>query len=135
MGQRTMDSCQRTSLLRNCSKFSGKVYKVILDGGSTSNLISKEMIQKLGLKRMRHPYPYGIGWLQGDHALEVREQCLVDFQIRQYKDQVLYDIVDMNSCHVLLGRPCQYDCRVVHDCVRNVYTIEKGGRKFSLIPL
>ena len=23
----------------------------------------------------------------------------------------------------------------MHDCVRNVFTIEKGGRKFSLIPL
>ena len=23
----------------------------------------------------------------------------------------------------------------MHDCVRNLFTIEKGGRKFSLIPL
>ena len=23
----------------------------------------------------------------------------------------------------------------MHDCVRNVFTIENGGRKFSLIPL
>ena len=93
------------------------------------------MIQKLGLKRMRHPYPYRIGWLQGKNALEVREKCLVDFQIGQYKNQVLCDIVDMNSCHVLLGKPWQYDCRAVHDCVRNVFTVEKGGRKFFLIPL
>ena len=48
---------------------------------------------------------------------------------------MLCDILDMNNCHVSLGRPCQYDCKVVHDCVKNVFTIEKGGRKFSLIPL
>ena len=48
---------------------------------------------------------------------------------------MLCDIVDMNSCHVLLARPWQYYCRAMHDCVRNVFTIEKGGRKFSLIPL
>ena len=48
---------------------------------------------------------------------------------------MLCDIVDMNNCHVLLGRPWQYDFRVVHDCVKNVFTVEKGGRKFSLIPL
>ena len=48
---------------------------------------------------------------------------------------MLCNIVDMNICHVLLGRPWQCDCRVVHDCVKNVFTIEKGGRKFSLIPL
>ena len=59
---------------------------------------------------MIHPYPYRIGLLQGKHALEVREQCLVGFEIGQYKDQVLCDIVDMNNCHVLLSRPWQYDC-------------------------
>ena len=48
---------------------------------------------------------------------------------------MLCDIVDMNSCYMFFGRPLQYDCKVVHDCVRNVFTIEKGGRKFSLIPL
>ena len=36
--------------------------------------------------------------------MEVWEQCLVDFQIGQYKDQVWCDIMDMNSCHMLLGR-------------------------------
>ena len=104
-------------------------------GGSIDNLVVEEMIQKLGLKRVRHPCSYKISWLQDEHALEVKEQCIVNFQIGQYKDQVLCDIKDMNSCHVLLGRPWQYDCRVVHDCVKNVFTIEKGGKKFSLIPL
>ncbi len=68
-----------------------------VDGGKIDNLVAKEMVQKLGLKRMRHPYPYRIGQLQGKHALEVREQCLVDFQIGKYKDQVFCDIVDMIS--------------------------------------
>ena len=48
---------------------------------------------------------------------------------------MLCDIVDMNSCHVLLGRPWQYDCKEVYECFKNVFTIEKGGKKFSLIPL
>ena len=48
---------------------------------------------------------------------------------------MLCDIVDMNSCHVLLSRPWQYDCKVVHDCVKNVFTIEKGSKKSSFIPL
>ena len=123
------------SFFRTCCKSSDKVYKVIVDGGSIDNLGAEEMVQKLGLKRMRHPYPYRLGQLEGEHSLEVREKCLVDFQIWQYNDQVLCDIVDMNSCHVLLGRPLQYDCRVVHDYVKNVFTIEKGIRMFSLIPL
>ena len=62
-----MDPCQRTSFSRTCSKSSGKVCKVIVDGGNTDNLVA------LDLRRMRHPFPYRIGWLQGEHALEVRE--------------------------------------------------------------
>ena len=84
---------------------------------------------------MKHPYPYRIGWLQDTHAMEVWEQYLVDFQIGQYKDQVLCDIMDMNSCHILLGRPWQYDSRAMHDHVKNVITIVKDGRKHTLMPL
>ena len=53
-----------------------------MDGGSTNNLVAIEMVHKIGLKRVRHPCPYRIGWLQDEHVLEAREQCLVDFQIR-----------------------------------------------------
>ena len=52
---------------------------MIVDGGSTDNLVAEEMVKKLGLKIVRHSYPYRIGWLQGEHALEVREKYLVDF--------------------------------------------------------
>lgn len=93
------------------------------------------MVQKLGLKSVIHSCPYRTGWLQDKHALEVREQCLIDFKIGQYKDQFLCDIVDISSCHILLIRLWQYDCRGIHDCVINVITIEKGSRKYSLIPL
>ena len=40
---------------------------------------------------------------------------------------MLCDIVDMKSCHVLLGRTWQCDCRVVHHCDKNVFIVEKGA--------
>lgn len=82
-----------------------KICNVIVDDGSTHNLVAEEMVQKPGLKRVRHPFPYRIGWLQDKHTLEVREQYLVDFQIGKYKDQVVCDIMDMSSCHIFLGTP------------------------------
>lgn len=48
---------------------------------------------------------------------------------------MLHDIIEINGCHLFLGRPWHYDCRDMHDCVKNVFSIEKGGRKHSLIPL
>ena len=44
VGQRTLDSCQRSNLFRTCCKFGGKFYKVIVDGGSTDNIIAEEMV-------------------------------------------------------------------------------------------
>ena len=78
---------------------------MIVHGGIVDNLFAKEMVQKLDLMRVIHPCPYRIGWLQDEHALEVKEQYLIDFEIGQYKDQVLSNILDISSYHILLGRP------------------------------
>ena len=79
LGNKILEPCQRNNLFKTCCKSGGKICNVIVDSGSIDNLAAKEMVQKLGLKRVRHPYPYRIGWLQDDHVVEVWEQCLVDF--------------------------------------------------------
>jgi hypothetical protein len=44
------------NLFETRAKVEGKVCKVIIDGGSCHNLASKEMVEKLGLKLLRHPH-------------------------------------------------------------------------------
>jgi hypothetical protein len=41
----------------------------------------------------------------------------------------------MDVCHLLLGRPWQYDRNVVHDGRKNTYTLEKNGRTHMLLPI
>ena len=67
-----------------------------IDNGSTDNLVSTKMVEKLGLKRMKHPDPYKVSLLQKGHHLLVNEQCNVEFQIGTYKDVVLCDIIPMD---------------------------------------
>ena len=67
-------------------------------------MVSKEMTFKLKLKREKHPQPYQISWVKDDHKVLVSEQCLVKFKIGNYHDDVLYDIILMDVCHLLLGR-------------------------------
>jgi hypothetical protein len=43
------------------------------------------------------------------------------------------DVIPMDVCHVLLGRPWQYDRNVVHDGRMNTYTLEKDGRSHTLL--
>jgi len=73
------------------------------------------MVEKLELKQLKHPNPYKVSWLQKGHQLLVDEQCEVEFQIGKYKDKVICDIMPMDVCHILLGRPWQYDRKMVHD--------------------
>jgi hypothetical protein len=49
---------------------------VIIDGGSGENVVSKEMVSKLGLKTEKHPAPYKIGWIkQGTETLVIERYC------------------------------------------------------------
>jgi hypothetical protein len=41
----------------------------------------------------------------------------------------------MDVCHLLLGRPWQYDRNVVHDGRKNTYTLEKNGRTHMLLSI
>jgi len=45
------------------------------------------------------------------------------------------DIVPMDACHILLGRPWLFDKRIMHDGKMNTYTFHKDHKKITLTPL
>jgi hypothetical protein len=126
---------QRNSLFRTACKTKDKVCKVIIDSGSTNNLVSIEMVEKLELKTSAHPRPYKVSWLQKGHQVMITKQCLVEIKIGGYKDEILCDVIPMDVCHILLGRPWQFDRNVIHDGRKNTYTLEKNGRTHMLLPM
>jgi hypothetical protein len=65
----------------------------------------------------------------------VTKQCLVEFKIGGYRDEILCDVIPMDVCHILLGRPWQFDRNVIHDGRKNTYTLEKNGRTHMLLPI
>eukprot|EP00253_Pinus_taeda_P017754 PITA_17754 len=69
------------------------------------------------------------------HQLLVDEESEVEFQIGRYKDKIICDIMPMDVCHILLGRPWQYDRKVTHDGVLNCYKFEKDGVRHTLVPI
>eukprot|EP00253_Pinus_taeda_P017000 PITA_17000 len=120
---------QRKNLFRTTCKSKGKCCKVITDSGSTENFVSTEMVDKLGLAKTMHPTPYKVSWLQKGHQIIVTEQCKEEIKIGTYKDVILCDVMPMDLCHVLLGRPWQFNRKAIHDGRRNTYTLEKDGTK------
>ena len=83
----------------------GKGCFVIIDGGSCANLASMCVVEKLGLPMTKHPEPYTLQWMNECGMVKVKSQVLVSLSIGGYSDEVLCDVVPMQACHMLLGRP------------------------------
>ena len=81
----------------------------------------------------KHPNPYSIEWIKFAEKIQVTERCKVSFSIGRYKDEVYCDMVDINACHLLFRRPWQYDINVQYVGRENIYRVEKGGTKFTLM--
>ena len=67
-----------------------------------------------------------------ENQLLVNEQCNAEFRIGTYKYVVLWHIIPLDVCHILLGRPWQYERKVVYDGRKNTYCMEKDGRRHTL---
>jgi len=59
----------------------------------------------------------------------------IKFYIGNYKDNVLCDVVPMEACHVLLGRPWQFDKKTLHNDLTNEISFIHKHKKFVLSPL
>jgi hypothetical protein len=106
-----------------------------VDSGSTDNLVSTEMVEKMELETIVHPIPYRVSWLQKVHQVNVTKQFLVEFKIGGYKDEILRDVIPMDVFHLLLGRLWKYDRNVIHDGRKNTYTLEKNWRMHMLLSI
>jgi len=62
------------------------------------------MVEKIELEMIAHLMPYKVSWLHKGHQVTVTQQCLVNFKIGGYRNEILCDVILMDACHVLLGR-------------------------------
>ncbi|PKI77047.1 hypothetical protein CRG98_002550, partial [Punica granatum] len=110
-----------------------KVCRFMIDSGSCENFVSAEAVQKLSLQSRPHPKPYKLAWLKKGSEVNVLNRALVTFSIGpQYRDSVWCDVVIMDACHLLLGRPWQFDKSVSHDGRTNKYNFMHKGLKIVL---
>ena len=67
--------------------------------------------------------------------ISVTKQVLLSFTIGPYRDDVLCDVIPMHAGHILLGRPWQFDKKVIHDGFKNKYSFQHKGKPITLYPL
>ena len=100
----TMET-QRENIFHTRCKVLENICSFIVDSGSCCNCCSTRLVEKLNLQVVPHPKLYKLQWINEDGELSVDKQVKVEFSIGNYKDNVLCDVVPMEACHILLGRP------------------------------
>jgi hypothetical protein len=128
-------SVQRSRLFRRLAQLRTENAKSSLTAGALIISLQLRWWKSWSWRTTKHPSPYKVSWLQKGHRVSVTKQCLVKFKIGNYHDEILCDVIPMDVCHILLGRPWQYDRNVVHDGRMNTYTLEKDGRLHKLLPI
>ena len=122
----------RCNVLENICNVLENICSLIVDSGSSCNCCSVRMVEKLKLQVVPHPKPYKLQWF---NELHVDKQVEIKFSIGNYKDKVLCDVVPMEACHILLGRPWQFDKKTLHDGLTNEISFTHKYKKFVLSPL
>ena len=126
---------QRDNIFHTRYTIQGKACSLIIDRESCVNVASLSMVEKLNLQATTHPHSYNIQWLNQGKGLQVNSRCLISFSIgKSYHDELWCDIIPMDTCHLLLGRPWLFDRKVIHDGYLNTYTFSKDGKKITLAP-
>jgi hypothetical protein len=108
---------------------------MIIDGGSYNNLASSDMVDKLALTTKPHPHTYHIQWLNNSGKAKVIKLVRLNFAIGLYHDVVECDVVPMQACHILLGRPWQFDKGSIHHGRLNQYSFLHHDKKIVLHPV
>ena len=126
---------QRHNLFQTFFAIQNRRARVIIDGGSCNNLVSSDLVKKLGLTTRPRPHPYHIQWFSDSGKVKVTHTVRVHFSIGIYSDFADCDIVPMDACSLLLGRPWEYDTDAKHHGRSNKYTFMHKGKKITLLPL
>ena len=126
---------QRHTLFQTKCVIKERSCRVIIDGGSCNNLASAEMVEKLSLSTKPHPQPYYIQWLNSSGKVKVTRLVRVEFAIGSYHDSIDCDVVPMQACSMLLGRPWQFDKDSLHSGKTNQYSFVHNDKKIVLHPM
>ena len=69
-----------------------------------------------------------------DTIKEVKESWTFTFSIgKKYQSTITCDVLQMTVCHVILGKPWQYDNKAMYDGFKNTYEVQWGEKTIAFL--
>ena len=75
----------------------------IIDSRSCNNLVSSDLVRKLGLTTRQHSYLYKLQWFNNSGKTKVTKSACISFFTGIYHDTTIFYVVPMQACSILLG--------------------------------
>ena len=101
----SVDKLQRHNLFQMFLIVNNFRVRAIIDGGGNNNLVSSELVKTLGLSTRALPHSNHVQWFNNSGKAKVTQSARVYFSIGSYHDYADFDVVPMQACSLLLGRP------------------------------
>ncbi|KAI9186201.1 hypothetical protein LWI28_014775 [Acer negundo] len=98
------DIWKRTNVFHTFIQYKGKSCKLVIDRGSTMNIVSNAAVTKFQLNPELHPHPFRVAWVDKTY-LPITHRCLVPLSLGSYSETIYCDILPMEIAHILLRRP------------------------------
>lgn len=84
------------NILHTTCMTSGKQGTTIINSGNTENLVSQEIVEKLGLKTKRLNCSYNLAWFNEGSKVPIKFRCLFHFFVgKVYKDTMWCDVAPL----------------------------------------
>jgi len=96
---------QRENIFYSRWLIMNKIYTLIIDGRSCSNIAIQRMVKKIQLTTIPLRNTYKLQWLSEKDETDMNQQVLLSFSNRKFYDKVSCEVVSMEISHLLLGRP------------------------------
>jgi hypothetical protein len=96
-------------------------------------MISAKVIKRLDLLTTPHSQLYTISWLHQGRDLRVSKQCLLPYDIKPFKDEVLCDISPLEVCDVISGQTYLWKHHAVYESRPRSVIITLGRQLYRIL--
>lgn len=103
----------------------------MFDSASQCNMISKTLVDELGLEIQDLVQLSSLTWLQGKYVMKISQRCKIKFAIdASYVDEVECEVVPLDTCEVMFNNPYLWDNDDRFYMRDNKYHLVKGDKVY-----